>query len=253
MTKKLILNFLERDFFMDYSRDTRGSIKGYNPAIIKRGQDIKFGRVIDTKELAKSEFIDVLVYQTELELAEQEFDLSELLKKDKDGAKWLDSFNSYIETIYHETIPTDFSIENTPFIPLEYTKFPNDYFDRAKEGYYSAPRGTINFVPEGIYYMRILPPMKFENGKWLPGLYYNRKVIRPDGIIEGYSIKEKSTERGGAGVFLGESEKNDIETCDEFEGGFPLIHFFELVYPAPLRMAKELKPLTIQVHLSNKK
>ncbi|MEK6907114.1 MAG: hypothetical protein AABW45_01160 [Nanoarchaeota archaeon] len=253
MNPKITMKFLEREF-LPYSKNE--PIRGYRRAIIetKTGSGLtelvehKIGRVIEPDELAKAEFLDILLYQTELELITQKIDLNELIGSNQNDRKWLNSLKNYFKFLFKdEKIPLNFSIEMIEFSLLRYIKYPNDYFKRDWRDFFE---GIIEKLPSNAYYPLILPPLKLSNGKRIPNLGYNRKVIRPDGIIEDYTIKTLD-EKSKLGVILGKLNEKDIkDQRGIFEGGFPLDHFSEITYPTYFRFADRLNPLTIQVYLS---
>jgi len=245
---KILVRFLERQFFLD---NLTGTVSGYEPAVIATGEGKRIGHVIDVEKLSKAQYLNFRSFETQLDLVEQKTDLSEILKKDENGAKWLDSFERYFKETFNVNVPMTLLVESVPFKPLVYEKFPNDYFKRGWD--YRVPRGIVDSLPDTAKYLGILPPVKLENGKGISNIYYNRKVIRSDGIIEDYFINEVGDRSGRSvkGVLLGYLKESDIkETKGNFEGGFPFEHFLSLTYSVSLRQAHKYNPLTISVYLA---
>jgi hypothetical protein len=245
---KILVRFLERQFFLD---PMTGTVSGYEPAVITTEEGKRIGHVIDVEKLSKAQYLDFLSFETQLDLVEQKTDLSEILEKDENGAKWLESFKRYFKETFDANIPMILLVKSLPFTPLEYEKFPNDYSKRGRD--YRVPRGILDSLSNAVKYVRILPPMKFENDKYIPNIYYNRKVIRSDGIIEDYFINEVGDRSGisAKGVLLGYLKESDIKKTEgDFEGGFPFGHFLSLTYSVSLRQAHKYNPLTISIHLA---
>jgi len=245
---KILVRFLERQFFLD---NLTGTVSGYEPAIIATEKGKRIGHVIDVEKLSKAQYLNFRCFEAQLDLVEQETDLSEILKKDENGAKWLDSFKIYFKETFNANVPMNLLVEAMPFKPLVYEKFPNDYFKRGRD--YRVPHGIVDSLPDTAKYVGILPPVKLENGQSIPNIYYKRKVIRYDGIIEDYFIDEvgDTSWRSAKGVLLGYLKESDIKKTEgDFEGGFPFEHFLSLTYPVSLSQAHKYNPLTIRVYLA---
>ena|GEM_PF-4014100 len=258
---KLKLKFLEREFF---KYPATGTVRGYKPALIhKEGKKInnpagliklinegkiETGRVIDPKELEKAEFLDFVLFETELDFAEQKTDLAPLLNSDEYGAEWLNKFKVFCRRYLGEEIPATFSVEMIDFEPLEFMKFPNDFFERGR--FYRPPKGIIESLPSRMGYARIVPPVKFRDDKWIPQVYYKRLAMRPDKIVEGVSTHELPDDfKLSRGVLLGRLTEKDIaQKTGEFEDGFPLDLFLRTDYPVSIRDVNEYNPLSISVY-----
>ncbi|MFZ3077929.1 MAG: hypothetical protein WA139_05710 [Candidatus Aenigmatarchaeota archaeon] len=254
MEPKLNIQFWERMFIQD-AKIPEGTIRGYKPARILTDGKEEPGHILDLKELKRSAFIDSLLFETKLGLADQVTDLSRVLQSDKGGKNWYESFYRYFAETYDNYIPFEFGIENIPFAPLNYQKFPVDFFERIeKDRDYRPPEGRINSLGK-MKYAKITPPMKFQDGKWLQSVFYDRKVERSDEKIkEGYFISAVGDEpyNPTPGALLGNMTENDLTNIEgdknEFQG-FPLNHFLQVTYPVSFRELGTYNPLTIQMRL----
>ncbi len=255
MQSKLEIQFWERMFIQD-TRIPEGTIRGYKPArIIADGKE-ELGHVLDVKELKGNDFIDSMLFSTQIGLANRVTDLSRVLQSDKGGKKWYDSFYRYFAEMYDNYIPFEFNIKNIPFSPLNYQKFPVDYFERVEKNRgYRPPEGRIVSLGK-TKYVKIIPPMKFQDGKWLQSIFYDRKVERFNGKIkEGYFISRVGDEpyNSAPGVLLGNMVENDLTNIkgdkNEFQG-FPLNNFLQVTYPISFGEVGTYNPLTIKVCLS---
>lgn len=254
--KKLRLNFLEREFFAEDRTGT--TVKGYEPAVMNIDGEIKTGRIIDLKRLEEAESIRTLMFQTEIGLEEGEVDLEQLLKEYEGGKKWLESLQKYFSEFFGKPVPMTFSMRPLR-LPgyLKYSLMPKDYFERTRDKWgnlkhYENPKGVIKKLPETLVYWRIEPPMKFEDGTWLRGVNYSRNVQGPKGIFESYANKDPNDKEHfyAEGVLLGSLGKEDLEDArGDFENDFPLEHFLDMVYCAPIRHADRYNPMTIRTEL----
>lgn len=249
MDPKINLKFFEREFILN---PETGLAKDTKIVGIRDGGSIRIGRLIDSS--LKLDYIDTLLCEAELDLAEQSVDLSDILNKDRDSIRWLDQFRKHFMNTSKGS-NTDLRFENIPFTPLIYTKFPNDYFERFRhDQYYKAPRGIIRVLPEEMFYARIIPPpTTFKDGAWVSYHYPGGKVTRPDGIEEKYGIHEDEKDLFQArGILLGKLKDEDITNLSGvFEGGFPLDNFAEIVYPVGISEVSRKNPLSITLKLKN--
>jgi len=246
--KKLKISFLETETLsLNRSKD---GIKGYEPAIIKTEKGTFKGKVIDVNRLKQAKQTHHELYSTVLDLKPLEFDLSLLLEADEKGKIWLDKFNKYFYDNFKEHIPTDISIKELAFpVGGEYTLYPNDIELIGKINY-RCPKGKIKLLSDKMVYYNILPPMKFKNEKWIPNIYYNRKVDDIEGFFRSYSLHEPAERYLNArGVLLGTLKLDDIENkVGDFRKSFPMPHFLEIAYPVSLRDNKN-NPLSIRFDL----
>jgi len=243
---KLKLKFTEREFFSDKNT---GTIPGYENAAMLVNGEVQLGKVVKLDKLEKAEFIDTVMFETELDYKVQTVDLAQILNKDEAGKKWLNGLRTYYKECYDEDISTDFTVEMLDFTPLSFVKFPNDYFKRDRN--YRVPEGYIEKLPKNCIYSKIVPPMKYKTGEWIPNIVYDRKAIRKDGVVEGISYSEKGDKSMllARGVLIGTVEENDIsEKRGEFEGGFPLESYLSLVHRVSLRNAHKYNPRQINVY-----
>lgn len=252
--KNIKVSFLERDFFAeDWTKTT---VRGYEPAVIDSGKGIVYGRVIIPEELKKANFIDTTCFQTQFPLCDNEIDLVPILENDENGNNWLQKHKTYHSQTYGIDIPMIFSIQLLDSVPgWTYHLMPKDYFARTEGGRkYQPPKAVMDNLPEGTFYCRIHPPVKFSNGKWITNLYYNRKVRGSKGIFDSYHISDPNDTNHFqvAGVLFGELNQADLKNLSgDFEKDFPLDHFLEVCYPISLRQAGKFNPLTIKVELAN--
>lgn len=252
MNQKLSLKFLEREFLLDPStgltRDTR-------VVVVRDGERYRTGRVIDPQKIRNLQYLDTLLLETELDLSDQNIDLSRVLQRDQNGIRWLKLFRNYFVNVPKDLVNTNLMIERLPFNSLFYIKFPYDYFERIEKHLgYVAPRGRIESLPNGLHYIRIVPPpVRFKEGICFSYTDIRRMVARPDGIIEEYSIRDnEETLAPAKGIFLGRLNRYDIKhSSGEFEGGFPLDHFVEVSYPVAISEVGQHNPLLILVKLKN--
>lgn len=255
MEPKLEIQFWERMFIQD-TGIPEGTIRGYKHARILTDGKEELGHVLDVEELKKTVSADFMLFSTEINLSDQVIDLSRVLQSNKGGKKWYGSFYQYFAETHDNYIPFEFSIENIPFAPLNYQKFPVDFFERAEKNRgYRPPEGRIDSLGK-MRYVKITPPMKFQDGDWLQSVYYDRKVERSNGKIkEGYFISSVGDEpyNSAPGALLGNMMENDLTNIEgdknEFQG-FPLNHFLQVSYPVSFRNLGTYNPLTIQMRLS---
>lgn len=253
---KLKLSFLMREFFA--GDRTKTTIRGYEPAVMSVGGELKVGRIIDLDELAKADYVDFLLFQTEVDLEKSEIDLEERLKQDKGGKAWLESHQKYFSEYFGEAIPLVFRIKRVlPPGVMEYIVFPKDYFERTKEGPigcgYKCPEAILRRIPDSLHYWRIEPPMKFKDGKWIKGANYERVVSGPKGVFDSYSLRDPNDDQHHytEGILFGSLDFGDLEDVrGDFEGDIPLTHSFKMVYLAPMNRLQEFSPMTIKVELS---
>jgi len=231
------ISFLERKFALE--DNTGMTIKGYELARITLGKEERIGRVIDVKKMNESNYSDTVLFQTIIPLENSEVDMTSFLQKNEGGIKWLENHKRYFLDTFNKKVPMNLSIKSADF-PAEsvYTLYSKNINDR------NCPRGVIGFLPKRLIYSKILPPMKFDDRKWIPNIYYSRKV--KDEIFNSYSIQILDDFIGG--VLLGELNQEDIKKIEgNFDNCFPLHHFLEVSYPVALRQIPEYNPLTIRI------
>ena len=256
MNPMLSLKFFEREFLLDPST---GLTKDTRLVVVRNKEDIKIGRVIDPQKVKNLQYLDTLLFETELELTEGQVDLAGILARDRNGVRWLELFRRHHEGMKPEYVNTNLRIENIPFKSFFYTKCPNDYFERVQQygfGGYRAPRGRIEKIPDGTFHVRILaPPSIFRDGEWSSYSDIRRRVVRPDGIEEEYLMNgDEGHLVPVRGVLLGKLGIEDIkDPTGEFEGGFPLNHFAKIVYSVALSEAGEHNSLLTSLKLKNEK
>lgn len=256
MVKKIKVSFLEREFFA--GDRTMTTVRGYEPAVAEIDGKLKRGRVIDVEELRKSEFIDTLLFQTELDFQECEIDLTDMLESDEDGKNWLEQHRKYFSGCFKETIPMTFSISHLELPQkVKYSVLPEDYFKRVEGGRnYWCPWKFIENLPETVCYQKIIPPVKFQDGKWAIGISYSRCVSGPKKVFDSYSIEDPEDKKHFSvpGVLLGTLNKSDLNglvgsSMEDFEGDLPLTHFLRVAYLVPISLANKYNPLNIRVEL----
>jgi hypothetical protein len=243
---KLKLKFTEREFFRD---EKTGTVPGYERAAMVQEGKLVLGRVINLDKLEKAECIDTVMFETELDFKAQAVDIAQILKKDEGGKKWLNGLRVYYKENYEEDVSTDFVVELQDFTPLELVKFPTDYFKRDRN--YRPPEGFIEKMPKNCIYAKIIPPVKFKTGEWIPGVVYERKAIRKDGVVEDISYSEKYDKSGllARGVLIGKLDENEVsEKRGDFEWGFPLETYLSVVHRVSLRTAHKYNPRHIEVY-----
>lgn len=249
MGAQILLRFVD----WEAQLNSKGQLPGYVPIRIhKAGIETK-GHMIDLKGLKTLEHICCLRHSIVLDFKPQVIDLTELITASTEGRNWFDSLQAQWGK-YEGAIPMTFSLEFPDFNPLRYTQYPPDSIERMTDHthYWQPPRGILRRLPKGTYLCKILPPMKWPSGKWLPNVYYKRKVVRADNEEEEYSICDAQENFGRPpGVLLGKLSESDIEEKTiPFEGGFPRVHYLELVYSVALRNAHKDCAHGIQVFLS---
>jgi len=253
------LSFLEREF--DKGDRNGTTVRGYELAMINTDGETRVGRVVDTKRMRDAFFIDTCLFQIILPLIDSEVDLSLLLKDNENGLKWLEAHKKYHFDTYKKEVPMIFSVKSAKMsLRTEYVLFLENYCKKVSEDrYYKTPRGIIKALPNNAFYFDITPPMKFQDGKFIPNLYYNRKVRDRKGIFDEYSLHnldgdEREKFLNLRGSILGKLNNRDIENKEgNFEDCFPIEHFLDVCYPVSLRQAAQYNPLTIKIELEKNK
>lgn len=231
--------------------DKTGELPGYKPALIKMEGKTRVCHVIKPDEFDKLDSILYLMHTFQINLEQQDLDLTELIVSNPDGKKWLESLQAQWGNYETGPIPMNFSLKFLDFKPIKYKQWPEDSMKRiTKSMFWRPPQGILHELPEETFFLDIIPPMKWSNGKWIPNLYYKRKVIRPSGEVEEYSISDVTDDLSGkAGVLLGDIHESNLKIDFEFEGGFPRKHYLELCYPVALRRAHKESAHILQVFL----
>lgn len=245
---KIKISFLETEI-LSLNRSGDG-IKGYEPAIIETEKGIFKGRVIDTDRLKKAKQVHHEFYSTNIDLKDVSFDLSLLLETTEKGQSWFDNFKRYFYDYFKEEIPMNLSIKKLDFpFGANYTLYPDDV-DLIGKLSYECPKGKIISLSDGIVYHNLLPPMKFNNGKFIPNIYYNRKVDDIEGFFNSYSIQDPTRKYYSVeGCLLGNLKLNNLEiNKGDFRNSFPMPHFLEVVYPITIRDNNH-NPLSIRFEL----
>lgn len=223
--KNIKISFLEREFFAEDRTGT--TLKGYEPAIIKIEQETKFGRVIDTKRLGEAQYIDTKLFQTLLPLSDSEIDLTSVLEKDENGSKWLESHKKYFAETYKKNVPMILFIKYLELPKnLIYIIYPTD-IERITLNY-ECPKGVVDSLPNTAVYYKITPPMKFEDGKWIPNIYYKRNIIGSNKNFISYSMIDPKKDKylNVEGILLGTLKQKDLkDKVGDFERCFPLKNF----------------------------
>lgn len=224
-------------------------IPGYKPAGFIIDGQVRTGHVLDLEELKKTKNFPYLRAELQVDIGQNQgsVDISPLLNADNGGKVWLET----LQERYENQVSTEIVFKELPFTPLEYVKYPNDYLDRAKEKpWYHPPKATIDTLPKGTRYARIIPLMKTKNGEWIRSLFYERKVRDAKGKVESYGVLEEGKLYGNAaGILLGNITTEDLKKPEgDFEANFPLEHFLKVVFPVWIG-DKERNPLSLEVHL----
>lgn len=223
-------------------------IQGYKPAGFVIDDQVRIGHVLDLEELKKTKNLPYLYTELQLDVNQDSVDISPLLKATVEGKEWLDT----LQERYANQVSTEILFKELPFTPVEYSKYPNDYFERVRENpRYKIPKAKIDRSPKGTKYARVVPLMRLKSGEWIRSLFYNRKVKDPKGKVESYSISEEGIRYGNAaGILLGNMGKEDLKKPEgDFEADFPLEHFIEIVFPVWIG-EKGRNPLSIEIHLA---
>lgn len=251
--KRLRLSFLERDYFAG-SRDGT-HVKGFEPAIIRVGGELKVGRVVDLERLGQAEFTDTILFQAEIELKDCNLPLDELMLGNEEAREWLEKHKQMFRDAYREEVPMVFSVACLEMPLLKYEIFPPNYFKRERS--YMPPRGLIEKLLKRAVYAEVLPPMKFADGKWIPNVYYKREAHLPNGEVWSASMQDTNDDnpfRQARGTLLGSLAFGEVKQSYESRAGrfepeyFPIKNFLEVCYPIGLR-DREHNPLTIKVEL----
>ncbi len=256
---KLKLSFLEREFFAE-SKDGK-HVKGYEPAIIETPEETKVGRVINLKRIKQAQFLDSVLFETELDFVLQDLELSDLLI-DEDARKWLEAFRQLHKNYYLQEVSMRFAIKPEPMPFLRYKVYPSEII-KGKKPF----EGVVSTLPDSCIFGVIEPPLKLEDGSWISNVYYKRQSFLSNGELSSFSNaknpKNKSGKRIGflpqtRATLLGQLENRDIDFiqrgyCSPFpEDVFPIKNFLEISYPISLR-DNQHNPLTIKVELLDEK
>jgi hypothetical protein len=219
-------------------------IPGFKNAIINGNT---LGHVLDVEDLKKVKMIPYLHFEIQFKATQEVVDFAPFLNSDAGGREWLGALQEH----YKGNVSTEMTLKELPFSPVEYTKYPNDYFERSRtDRDWRVPRGIIEKLPLETRYVRLGPMLKTKDGQWINNVYYNRKVKSANGVTEDYAILEKDKEYGNAaGIIMGNFRKKDFtEVEGNFETQFPSEHFLEVVYPVRIIDLKH-NPLKIEMHL----
>ena len=94
--------------------------------------------------------------------------------------------------------------------------------------------------------------MKFEDGTWIPNIYYNRKVEDIEGFFDSYGVEDPTRRYYSVeGSLLGNLKLDNIENRKgDFRKSFPMPHFLEVAYPVSIR-DNHHNPLSIKFELIN--
>ncbi len=247
---KIIASFMERQFFAEDRTET--TVKGYELSVIKTGKETSIGRAIDLERLSQAEFTNTKLFQATLPLTDSNIGLAALLELDANGKRWLESFRGYFLDTCQEEVSMTLSIESEKLPTLAtYWLYPD--IKRVQKRAYKCQQAEIHSLPDTAFYYIVNPPLKFKNGKWIPGLYYNRLVSDAKKTFETYSIHDPQDNRylNLRGVLLGTLGEDDLKNKEgDFENCFPVEHYLEVSYSVSFRQVHEYNPLTIRVELA---
>jgi hypothetical protein len=219
-------------------------IPGFKNAIINENA---LGHVLDPEALRKAKSIPYLHLEVQFKITQGVVDLAPFLNSDAGGREWFGALQEH----YKNNISTEMTLQELPFSPVKYTKYPEDYFDRSRANKnWRVPRGIIEKLPQEARYMKLGPMLKTKDGRWIQNVYYNRKVKSANGVTEDYGIIEKERDYGNAaGIIMGNLQKRDFTKVEgDFETQFPFEHFLEVVYPVRI-MDLGHNPLKVEIHL----
>ncbi|MBI2667654.1 hypothetical protein HYX17_02690 [Candidatus Woesearchaeota archaeon] len=247
---ELKISFLEREFF---AGDVTGTtIRGYEPAKIRTKKGVVLGRVILPEMMEKKDWIDTVLFHRNLSLSNRDIDLAEILNGYDGGMKWLECYQKLHLDYFNIKASTILSMGHLQPPIMLYTLYPED-IKKIGSLRYRCPSGVIESIPSHAIYCKMLPPMKLDNGKYIPNVYYKRQVSTSGGKFDSYSIKDPNDNKylNVEGVLLGKLEEKNIRPNEgDFEKCFPINHFLEVSYPVSLRDVNNKNPLKIRVELT---
>jgi hypothetical protein len=250
--RRIRLSFLEREFFAESADGL--SVRGHESIKVGFPDGDKHCRGIYPERLKQAQSIDTKLFTADFPMTFST-DLVPILENDKNGIKWLESFRRYCEATHGEQVPLTFSVSPVQSPEkLNYSLLPEDYFERTRgDKNYAPPKGILTKVPAGATYLKVCPPFKFADGKWIQrGIKYDREAWGSNGSEWSYSLKDPRDKSHfhAEGILLGNLEENDLENQQgDFENNFPFSHRVRAVYMVGISRIGDLNPLSINVEL----
>jgi len=246
MDNRLKVSLLETEHF---AGDRTGNyVKGYEPALVNLDGRVVQTRFIDPERLSKAESLTTALFTIELPYGEQRIDFRDF--QDEGAREWMRKFDRLHGEDFGEVVPPLMHINPLDFPEeLQLRYLPNDYFNRPQR--YPGPEGSLLRLPSTMEYCRMVPSMRFSDGRAMPHINYSKRALSRGSEWSFSSHNPSEPEHFNSdGVLLGNLHGTQVEfqRGDWSEIEFPIKHYLDVIYMVRISDRKH-NPLIIRTEL----